>query len=68
MVQLFDSFPICGLEWSEHRNVTWLKVMGRVRGKSAENDIVRMIELQDLEGLLESESINDQDSQPTTSS
>ena len=66
-LQLFDSFPIRGLERSEHRHVTWLKLMGRMRGKSTENDIVLMTELQDLEGFMSSESIDDEDSRSTIS-
>lgn len=66
-VQRFNSFPICCLERSEHRDVTWLRLMEGMRGKPAEDDIVLMAELHDLEEFMSFESINDQNSRPAIS-
>jgi hypothetical protein len=43
---VLDSVAICCLEWTDHFDVTWLKLMG---WKSTENNMALMEELHDLE-------------------
>ncbi len=51
-VPFLDSGAICCLEWIRHCDVAWPKLMGCVRGKSTENNMVLMAALQDLEGFM----------------
>jgi hypothetical protein len=59
-VQLFHMFTISGLGRSKHSDIAWLKLVGCVRRKAAENDVL----ITKLQGFIRHESIIYQDPQP----
>ena len=63
-VQLFYMFTISGLERSKHSDITWLRLVGCVRRKAAQNDVVLVTKLHHFEGFMRPGSIIYQDPRP----
>jgi hypothetical protein len=63
-VQLLDLVTINPLQRTEYLYIAWLKLVGAMRGKAPENDIVFITEFQDLERFVRGKAIADQNPWP----
>lgn len=64
---LFREITICRLERAKNCHVTWLKLMGCLRGKATENDVVVTSKLLNFQRFVGHETVVDQDAWPAVS-